>query len=169
MSNNIAVIQQRAEKIALVNDGEQQFVLGTTVQDVDTGYIYKYVQVDADSANASSAGRLFYSSADGKNIVTDDYTGGTPAGLTNMPAGIGIGTITKGNFGFLLVDGEYAAILKETGTISVGGILIVGDQDGRVTTKASAGAAITAPTVGVCKVAPASAGVLTVAGFVSLL
>ena len=136
--------------------------IGTEVQDPSTGYIYKYVQISASSATAGSVGRAFYKTATA-NVVSDDYTGGD--GLYNAPAGIGISTIAKSSFGFILIDGYYASLRKEaSAAITANDMLVGSTTDGAVTLK-TAGEALLIAAFGTCA-ATVTAGTTTVSGMI---
>lgn len=148
------------------DDADPQLCLGSTWTNPATGYVYAYLKVLSTSANNSSAGRVFFETATDFN-VSDDISGIN----LNEPAGIGIGTVTKGQYGWFLVDGYYAAIRKLISTaksITAGDGLIGGNatQDGAVKAQ-TGGQSIEYATFGVCR-ATVSGLATTVTGTVRL-
>jgi hypothetical protein len=71
--------------------------LGTTAIAKDTGYTWVFVQVSASSANAASAGLVFYHTTT-PFVVSDDYSVVNP----RLVAGISGGVITKAYYGWIL-------------------------------------------------------------------
>ncbi len=121
--------------------------IGTVVTNEESGEQYVAVQIYASSANACSAGRVFYKTTT-YGVVSDDVSEIN----CNEPAGVGIGTIALGSYGFLLIDG-YAAALKKslhTGVSATAKDVLQGDptQDGCAGRK-TAGVAPTRTPIGV--------------------
>lgn len=109
----------------------RRFDLGYTFKDPETGFVYQYVKIHASSANAASVGRCFFNTVADEFIVSDDLTSGmAPADF----AGVAVGTIAKGSYGFLLIDGDYDDVLKITGAVTAGVLLGPGTTDGTCTT-----------------------------------
>lgn len=112
--------------------------------DEDEGHkVYKYVQIDASSAAIANGtvcvttGDLYFRKA---TTVCD------AAADRNQPIGVGIGTITAGNYGWLQVRGYHSAV-KTNGDddIAIGQALIV-DAEGGTDGTCDSVAVGTAPT-----------------------
>jgi hypothetical protein len=129
------------------NDVAPILPLGTEYIDNATLYKYRYYRVSAASANASSAGRVFAHTTTAGEI-SDDVS----EILTGRPAGIGLGTVAKANYGFFATE-IYSTSIKHhvtTGvSTAIGDSLVVSPvQDGCAKIK-TAVSAITKPTIGI--------------------
>lgn len=107
---------------------------------------YKYVQLDSSAANAAAAGTvLTYKNGYGY-VVTDDIS----ASKQNFVAGVAIGTIAKGSYGWIKIWGYYSAV-KTNGDddISKGDALIVDSSTDGTCDSVAAGTAPTHKILGI--------------------
>ena len=109
------------------------------------GYVYRFVQIYASSAHAASAGRVFLQTST-PGVVTDDFS----AGLVNECAGVALGTVALGSYGFLLCQGEYALVLKSQNQVVIAGTkLIISPSNGLAGAPTSQSVATTYKSFGV--------------------
>lgn len=107
---------------------------------------YKYVQLDSSAANAAANGTvLTYKNGYGY-VVTDDIS----ASKQNFVAGVAIGSIDKGSYGWMKVYGYHSAV-KTNGDddISKGDTLIVDASTDGTCDSVAAGTAPTHKILGV--------------------
>lgn len=114
------------------NHDSAKLEAGTVWEDGATGKAYRYVLVeDTSIANGDV---VEYSDTSGYE-VTKDRSGGSSVG--RVVAGVAIGTISDGNYGFIQVSGRHAAV-KADGGISAGDVLVPhATYDGKADTAAS--------------------------------
>lgn len=107
--------------------------VGGLFEDGATGNIYRYVQIeDMDVADGDI---VEYSDTSGGE-VTKDRAGGASVG--RIPAGVAVGTITDGNYGYVLVRGRHTAV-KTDGGVAAGDVLVPhATYDGKADTATSA-------------------------------
>lgn len=105
--------------------------LGAMVTDTN-GNLYRYILVeDADLANGDV---VEYADTSGYE-VTNDRSGG--ASIGRMAAGVAVGTITDGQYGYVMVSGRHSAV-KTDGAVAKGDRLVPhASADGRADTEAS--------------------------------
>lgn len=114
------------------NDATAQEQLGKLYVDHATGKAYRYVLVeDAAIANGDS---VEYSDTSGYE-VTKDRSGGASVG--RVPAGVAVGTISDGYYGWVQVSGRHTSI-KTDGGVSAGQSLVPhATVDGRADSEAN--------------------------------
>lgn len=103
---------------------------------------YKYVQAAADTTVANGTALAY--TLDGLGcVVTSDIS----TSNANCPAGVGIGAITAGYYGWILVGGYHPAIKTDAGNDLVVGdsLILSATVDGAVDRTASGTAAVTKP------------------------
>ncbi len=138
----MATIKVYPEEFLTYSNTDIEFTLGDTF-DLD-GCTYMYVQISASSANAASAGRVFYETGV-TGVVSDDYT----AALSKKTAGVALGTIAKSSYGFILKKGLKTAVLKAAVATTAGLYALPSSTDGAAGCQASAGAALSSLPMGV--------------------
>lgn len=87
------------------NDATAQEQLGALFHDATNGKVYKYVL--AEDANLANGDVVEFSDTSGYE-VTKDRSGGSSIG--RAPAGVAIGTITDGQYGWIQVYGKHSAV-----------------------------------------------------------
>ena len=119
----------------ILNEGQANQLSDTLVATLHAG-VYQYVQFLSTSTAANVAGGPVYWSAPGAGtgttasfVVTPD----PPTGLPNF-AGVSLNAVTKGNYGFILIEGWVAA--KTVASVSNGSAAI---GDSVVVTTAAGG------------------------------
>jgi len=86
--------------------------LGTVAEDVN-GYKYRYVQnISADSI-AIANGTCVYLASVSAWVVSPDYTGGSST--STRVAGVGIGAIAAGSYGWIQITGIHTAVKTDAG------------------------------------------------------
>lgn len=117
---------QQAYKVEVTdNSATAQDQLGTRrfVYDSTNGLRgYTYVQLDADAAAAGANGTVYTFSDVYKKEVTNDISASHP----NKPAGVGVGTLTLGYYGYIQHYGYHSAVKTDGGDdIAAGDTVIV--------------------------------------------
>lgn len=108
----------------------------------EDGKLYMYVEVkDADVADGEVLTFAQVNDSDDNfhPQVTNDRSGGSSLGAA--PAGVAIGKITKGNYGWILIRGPHLSVQTESGTntdLSVGNALTVDNSNDGSTKQVSA-------------------------------
>ena len=94
--------------------------------------VYRFVQVDAASAAVANGTALVWKTVTSQKVTTVN------TGLRNSPAGVGIGTITVGNRGWIQIGGYHSAV-KTNGDddIALDCNIIMAGADGVVDSSAS--------------------------------
>lgn len=114
------------------NDTTPLFTPGTVVQDKATNKVYKYILVE--DANLAVGDVVEYSDTSGYE-VTKDRAGGSSLG--RIAAGVALGTITDGKYGWIQVAG-LNTYTKTDGSVAVGeGIVPHASADGQADSVAS--------------------------------
>jgi len=134
-----------------------QYRLGDVYVETENGIEkeFVFVQLSASAQNAAVAGTVLYYTTNMNGVVTDDIS----TTKQNLWAGIAIGAIAKGSYGWIQYDGPMGGIAISVSSAAIGDAMI-----GHSTTdgKATNVAADTAPTnkvIGIFTTAAASAGV----------
>ena len=100
----------------------QKYALGERRPE-DDGNVYEYVKNHASGA-AIAAGSVCYRSTTITTVATD-----VTNGLSQMPAGVGVGAIAPASYGWILVEGVYASVLKTNSIGNSTGALLVSNLD----------------------------------------
>lgn len=102
--------------------------------------IYKYVNVAADTTVANGT-PLAYVDAYGLQVTSD-----ISDSSQNRPAGVGIGAITAGNYGWIQVAGHHSAVITNgDDDITAGASVILSSTDGKADSVAAGTAATHRP------------------------
>ena len=120
-----------ATKLA-ANDATATDTPGAYRQAAD-GKIYRYVQA-VDIAVANGYVVTVADAAD-DSIVSADATGGTAIG--EIPAGVGIGTITADYYGWVLVKGVHTSVLSDGSVAAGDGVIPHASTNGGIDTVAA--------------------------------
>jgi hypothetical protein len=93
------------------------------------GNIYKYVLIE--DMNVANGDVVEYSDTSGYE-VTKDRAGG--ASIGRSVAGVAVGTITDGNYGYILVQGRHTALKTDGGVASGDALVPHATYDGKADT-----------------------------------
>lgn len=107
------------------NSATAEYTVGAKLYFDGTGYWYRYVKAQASIANGDVC-------VIGTNTVTNSQLEVVPAntasavgtGTSERTKGVGVGTITAGNFGFILCDGLHTAIKDAANGCTAGSYLM---------------------------------------------
>lgn len=113
------------------NDATAQQQVGVLAMD-GLGNVYRYVLINAADAIDCADGQVVYM----QSTSTYDVSADQSAALGARPIGVGIGEITAGQYGWVMVAGIHDAILTDGG-VAVGEFLIGHTVDGEVDTMAA--------------------------------
>ena len=114
------------------NDATPKYAPGTVVREEATGKVFKYILVE--DANLAVGDVVEYSDTTGYE-VTKDRAGGSSLG--RVAAGVALGTITDGQYGWIQVAG-LNTYTKTDGSVAVGDALVPhASADGQADTAAS--------------------------------
>ncbi len=116
MASNLAGLP--VSSFASHNDATPVVPAGTVKQDAGTSKVFKYVQVE--DANLAIGDVVEYSDVTGKE-VTKDRAGGSSIG--RVVAGVALGTITDGNYGWIQVSG-LNTYCKTDGSVAAGEAIV---------------------------------------------
>lgn len=119
------------------NDATARLEPGTIFEDGATGKAYRYVLIeDMDVANGDS---VEYSDTSGYEVTKDRASGSS---IGRVVAGVAIGAITHGNYGFIQLTGRHTAV-KTDGGVATGDALVPhATYDGKADTATSASTVI---------------------------
>lgn len=125
-------------KSLTANDATAQFSLGTIFRDdANGGKTYRYVQVE--DAAIADGDVVEYSDTTG-NEVTKDRSGG--ASIGRVVAGVAVGTISDGYYGWIQVGGRHDAVKTDGGVTAGQGLVPHATVDGQADSEA-AGSTVT--------------------------
>lgn len=119
------------------NDATPVVPVGTVKRDKATNKVYKYVQVE--DANLAIGDVVEYSDTTG-NEVTKDRAGG--ASIGRVVAGVALGTITDGYYGWIQVGG-LNTYCKTDGSVAAGDALVPHASSDGVADTAASGSTVT--------------------------
>lgn len=143
------------------NDTSQKETMGALRWE-DNGKAYRYVQNSSGSVNLANGNPVVYESV-GAFIITGDISDGASADGQTV-AGVAIGTLSTGNFGWLQVWGHHASVSTNADDdVTTGCLLFVSDDI--KTDATTAGTAVIRWPLGVA-LADDSNGADTVAAFI---
>ncbi len=109
-----------------------QYTLGLLASD-QKGNVFRYVQnILADSIAVADGTCVYFTATDG--VVTPDFTGGS--GVSSKVAGVGIGAIAAGSYGWVQVSGYHDAVLTDGG-VAANDALVGHTVDGEADTMAA--------------------------------
>jgi len=138
-----------ASSIASVNDATLPYAgqLGLTYS--SNGKTYQLVQFKSTTTTIAAGTAVMWT--DPANFVVSAKVADS---VRNMPAGMALGTVTAGNYGWIQVGGPVTTLIS-TGSITAGDVVIMSSTDGTVAGIA-AGTAPTYLPLGPCTVTAAS-------------
>lgn len=114
------------------DDSTAQQKVGTLLPDED-GNLYRYVQIQTADATDCADGQCVYLRDAASWIVNSDQSATAGGGQV---VGVGIGVITAGNYGWIMVAGIHDAVLTDGG-VAAGDALIGHTVDGEADTMAA--------------------------------
>lgn len=119
-------------KSLTANDTTAQFSPGTIFRDGVTGNAYKYVLIEDQAVAVGDV--VEYSDTSGYE-VTSDRSGG--ASIGRVVAGVALGTISDGKYGWIQTSGRNATVKTDGGVTAGQGLVPHATADGRADSEAN--------------------------------
>ena len=129
---------------ATYNSNTAEATVGARYQDEATGYEYMYVKAQAALAatDACALGTNTYTNSQ-IEVVPCNTASAINTGAAEYPAGVAVGTVTSGNYGFILTRGittvkantgvaQYARLMRHATTDGTVDTATIGTDDDRM-------------------------------------